>query len=99
MPANEPTSGYAEATREACETLVETVATANERTLAYAIAANRAAADLALGGVRFIVALHASYLATLRGLAETSVSNLRFAGKAVERGRLQSQTLPMPSVN
>jgi hypothetical protein len=97
MPANESTRGYAELTRDACETLVEAVATANERTLAYAIAANRAAADLALGGVRMAAALHASYLATLRGLAETGVSNLRFAGKTVERN--VAPTLPMPSVN
>jgi len=85
MRASEPNRSYAEAMREACETLVEAIAGANERALTFAIASNRAAADLALGGIGFVATFYATYFNTLRGLAKTEPS--------------RPQTLPMPSVN
>ena len=58
---------------------------------------NRAAADFAREAGRFLANVNESYVNSLRGVAETTVSNLNFVKNAA--ARMQSQELQVPHFN
>jgi hypothetical protein len=58
---------------------------------------NRHAAVLARDLAAIVSSAHETYIATLRGIAETGISNIDFAKNAAKPK--ETYTLPLPSVN
>ena len=78
-------------------TPIERSAAALGATLDVVEANNRHGADLARDFADIVSSAHDAYIASLRNLAETSVSNIDFAREAATRNMPMS--LPLPSVN